>query len=454
MKKYILSIMMLAGALAAQAQEAPTTGFLLPRMTTAQKTALVNPAKGLTIYNTDTNVQEINTGTAAAPVWSVVSAGSATASKFTNDATNTRVVLTNLSDGTTTRSAGNEFVITDSGKIGIGTNSPSWGLQLSNPVDANIAAIGGKATFRAINLAGKGTELATFSNVSAFFRYGVPYANLSFVYGGADNMMMEQTGSTGSIYFVTNSGVRQTILPSGKIGIGTMTPSWDLQVTGAVDSDIAAIPAVVQGKPTIRAINFQGKQTQLTTLDGTFTSSIYGIPHANLSMIYSNGDNLLLRQDTATGKMYFSTNGAVRQTILDNGNVGVGTMNPISKLQIDETTGQSNLYLTNSTTGNPYIQFTGGSYFMNASGHFIQNAVNSKHIFKNAGQTYVNITNSGLAVNNGENLATAAVDVNGYVKVGSSDTVADTTPTAGLIRFNSTTNKFQGYDGSAWVDLN
>ena len=263
--------------------------------------------------------------------------------------------------------------------------------------------------------------------------------------------MIEQTGATGSIYLSTNGAVRQTILNDGKVGIGTKTPSWDLQVSGAFDGDIAAIPGSLGGKPTIRAINFQGKQTQITTTDGTATVPINGVTAANLSMLYSNADNLLIRQDTPTGKIYFSTNGTVRQTILDNGNVGIGTMDPISKLHIDETTGQSNLYLTNSTTGNPYIQFSGGSYFMNSSGQFMQNANGSKHIFKNAGQTYLNITDSGLAVNKGDDVATAAVDVNGYVKVGSVDTIANATPTAGLIRFNSTTSKFEGYDGTIWV---
>ncbi len=45
------------------------SGFLLPRMTTANRDAIVNPAKGLIIYNLDTNSLNFNVGTKVAPNW-------------------------------------------------------------------------------------------------------------------------------------------------------------------------------------------------------------------------------------------------------------------------------------------------------------------------------------------------------------------------------------------------
>jgi uncharacterized protein (TIGR02145 family) len=44
-------------------------GFLLPRMTEAQRDAIVNPAKGLVIYNTTSDCADINFGTSDAPLW-------------------------------------------------------------------------------------------------------------------------------------------------------------------------------------------------------------------------------------------------------------------------------------------------------------------------------------------------------------------------------------------------
>lgn len=53
-------------------------GFLAPRMTTAQRNAIVLPATGLLVYNTSTNTFNVNIGTAASPSWSTLSFGGAT----------------------------------------------------------------------------------------------------------------------------------------------------------------------------------------------------------------------------------------------------------------------------------------------------------------------------------------------------------------------------------------
>ena len=49
-------------------------GFLPPRMSTAQRNAIVLPATGLIVYNTTTQSLEVNRGTASTPVWAQVSA--------------------------------------------------------------------------------------------------------------------------------------------------------------------------------------------------------------------------------------------------------------------------------------------------------------------------------------------------------------------------------------------
>lgn len=48
-------------------------------------------------------------------------------------------------------------------------------------------------------------------------------------------------------------------------------------------------------------------------------------------------------------------------------------------------------------------------------------------------------------------LPKAKLDVNGTIKIGSTSA---TLPEAGMMRFNTTSNKFEGYDGTSWKELN
>ncbi len=50
-------------------------GVLFPRLTTAQRDAIANPAEGLMLYNTTTKCLEINLGTSAAPAWMDIKCG-------------------------------------------------------------------------------------------------------------------------------------------------------------------------------------------------------------------------------------------------------------------------------------------------------------------------------------------------------------------------------------------
>ena len=51
-------------------------GVLIPRLTTAEKNAIVNPANALLIFNLTTNSFEYNSGTPATPVWGQIIASS------------------------------------------------------------------------------------------------------------------------------------------------------------------------------------------------------------------------------------------------------------------------------------------------------------------------------------------------------------------------------------------
>ncbi len=52
-------------------------GILMPRMTTSERDAISNPARGLTIFNMDCGVFNFNSGTPGAPVWSTLNSSNA-----------------------------------------------------------------------------------------------------------------------------------------------------------------------------------------------------------------------------------------------------------------------------------------------------------------------------------------------------------------------------------------
>jgi len=56
-----------------------TAGFLMPRLTNAERNAIANPATGLMIFNTNSKTIEFNIGTAFAPIWDTVLAKAALA---------------------------------------------------------------------------------------------------------------------------------------------------------------------------------------------------------------------------------------------------------------------------------------------------------------------------------------------------------------------------------------
>jgi len=49
--------------------ESSDKGLLIPKMTSSQRDAIINPANGLMIYNTDLNEFQFNSNTQATPIW-------------------------------------------------------------------------------------------------------------------------------------------------------------------------------------------------------------------------------------------------------------------------------------------------------------------------------------------------------------------------------------------------
>ncbi len=171
-----------------------------------------------------------------------------TTSKFTNNTVGSRVELTNLSNGTTSRSGTNQFVIEDNGDLGIGVNNPSEKLHVQGGgrITSNLT-IGNEPTSGTKLLVASNTNptimlgnSSTFNQVSSgriIFEESVPefvnsaenvYCGFSISHNGNSNKLMINSACTAHTSIITFER-------DGDIGIGTDHPTAKLSVNGTAN---------------------------------------------------------------------------------------------------------------------------------------------------------------------------------------------------------------------------
>lgn len=254
-------------------------GVLIPRMNTAERTAIGSPATGLQVYDTDLNLLYFYNGSA----WGALSS----------------------STNYWTSSGGNIYNNTGT-NVGIGTTTPGDKLE----VNGNI------------RLTGTGTLLAAPSTSGSAYsvtvKAGDPYVPVGGS-GGSVNITatnnMPSSGSgygnlgpSGNINLTSGSGYNTA---GGNINITAgQTSCWAL--TGNSHSDVN-----IQG-----GANLVAADASSIAVQGGGTVGV-GCPTAN-----ANGGNLILKSGIGTGT---GTQGNIQ---LLNGNVGIGTSAPSSKLEV------------------------------------------------------------------------------------------------------------------------
>ncbi|AOY79960.2 hypothetical protein BJP36_08525 [Moorena producens JHB] len=157
------------------------------------------------------------------------------------------------------------------------------------------------------------------------------------------------TESNHPLTFATSYKHRMTIDPNGNVGIGTNNPSQKLEVAGTVkatrvegdDSSFGSL--TVDGNVGIGTTSIHNPQGWNQVLD------ILGSQHARLNVrsgdgvvtsVFShhnwNGARGVIGTES-NHPLTFATNYQHRMTIDPNGNVGIGTTNPSEKLEVDGT---------------------------------------------------------------------------------------------------------------------
>lgn len=183
--------------------------------------------------------------------------------------------------------------IDSSGRLGIGTTSPSYTLDVAGSINAN-------ATVRTSN----GTHIGILG--SEAFAAGVV-----------------GVGSTSNHPLVlgTNSTERLRITSAGLVGVGTSSPSFTAHVSGAKNTTQLFVAA-----PTISAVN-------------DFTQIGFGLSNTEFGLIRLGFDNPSAITNSYFG--FFNNTGSGLQESLridSSGRVGIGTSSPSASLSVASTT--------------------------------------------------------------------------------------------------------------------
>ena len=319
----------------------------MPRMTTAERTAIATPANGLQVYDTTTNSYWFYNGT----VW-VQGASKADGSKWTNDATNTRIALTNLSDGTTARPAGSLFLISDSGKVHVGNYSSVY-TAIPNYFDTKFFI---HDLVNSTTIENGGTRhqgLAVNSSLELT-------SNSSHSYRGFESLQEITTSSTAN-YTGTVIGTRNGSTHGGSGNISDLRGQYLATVlkngatatktNGLITEIVLFNNSYVSGDAVVSKSGFGNYSTNKInnviineiSYDSPVLGGIgdlYGLRILPLNPLASNqtidnfyGIHFSPNLNNISGNKYAIYN-ASNSNIYTAGNIGIGTTMPTSKLQV------------------------------------------------------------------------------------------------------------------------
>lgn len=253
------------------------------------------------------------------------------------------------------------------GNVGIGTSTPLSNLhvyngsllvgtdELNTSTAYGFKVNGNSNVFTEAYLNTQGTNLGFYTNPQAVSETGL----LGIAYPMQSAGII--TGVSTPLVLGTGLTERMRILGNGNVGIGTTTPAFKLSVAGDINltgnlyqngtlfstsqwatlgsdlsytsGNVAIGTTTSTEKLTVAGnIKISGSGNGLYFPDGTFLGSSAGAG----SGLTSDGDLSFAADNDldGNGKISLATNGTTHLTVLNNGNVGIGTTTPTEKLNV------------------------------------------------------------------------------------------------------------------------
>jgi hypothetical protein len=270
--------------------------------------------------------------------------------------------------------AGNEFVVNSNGRVGIGTTSPAYLLDVAG--SSGQVGLFGDAN-NGGNIYVGFSSGGSYPNGRAFLGYN----------GTSGNAVVQGVGSKGIEFNVNNntfgSGQAMVINSSSYVGIGTTTPAAKLHIVGATEQLRLGYNGQNYSSFTIGAdgaLNISPTNSATTTVANAFqaAANFYVLNNGNVGIgttspysLFSISNNLNTPANTPLFTIASTTAGTATSTlmtVLANGNVGIGTTAPAYKLDVN-----GNARVDGTLTATTFI----GALTGTASGNLISSNINS-----------------------------------------------------------------------------
>ena len=491
-------------------------GLLIPRVTFSQRTTGFNTlsaaAQGLTVYQTDAGGFGegfyYNTSTSTTPIWSFLLNNTSGWSLTGNAATTPSssaigtaiaagqnyVGTSDLKDFVLATNNLERLRISSAGNIGIGTSTPGTLLDVNGSTRAFLytfpALTGDPApviTARTVpagqGASGEKTELILFHSNDPANAAGADQITLR-----APALSFQTFNDVNVLDLNNNTGYneRMYINSIGNVGVGTIAPERLLHVavTAADGVNGAVLNSYEIAQFKVHAGGGGKRGLEIGAPTGSIVSPVY-------LKVHGTSNRFAILNETNSEQF----------TILNSGNVGIGTITPVSKLSVGSSSefqvnstgdiikinnvittfpssqGAANTVLTNngsgtltwaaSSGGSGSAWLTAGNTGTLASTAAIGSAANNSFIGTTDSKDFAMVTNNlermriasggNVGIGNISPAATAALDITSTTKglliprMTTSQRNAITLPATGLQIYNTDCSMLNYWSGSCWI---